>query len=193
MDHTLTPNAAPGTRSSRARRAAWAVATLLLLAPLVAMRFTDEVVWTLGDFVFAAVLLYGPLALYEWAARTTGNVAYRAGVALALVGAFVVVWVGAAVGITDSDADGFYALALLAGIGWAAAVRFRPAGMARAMLAAALGVVLAGAVTLAAGMAAPTAPPFEVMGLTGFFATLFLASALLFREAEKGGRGSEAG
>lgn len=192
MDHTLTPNAAPGTRFSRARRAAWAVATLLLLAPLVAMRFTDEVVWTLGDFVFAAVLLYGPLALYEWTARTTGNVAYRAGVAVALVGAFLVVWIAAAVGITDSDADGFYALALLAGIVWAAGVRFRPAGMAHAMLATALGVVLAGAITLAAGMAAPTAPPFEVLGLTGFFATLFVASALLFRTAAQGARGDAA-
>ena len=34
----------------------WSIPATLLLLPLVAMRFTDEVNWTFSDFVFAAVL-----------------------------------------------------------------------------------------------------------------------------------------
>ena len=32
-------------------------ATLILLTPLIAMQFSSEVVWTIGDFIFAWVLL----------------------------------------------------------------------------------------------------------------------------------------
>ncbi|WP_448502794.1 hypothetical protein [Sphingomonas sp.] len=34
----------------------WAIAAALLLAPLVAMRFTDQVVWGAGDFAAVAQL-----------------------------------------------------------------------------------------------------------------------------------------
>jgi len=46
-----------GRRGSRWRIAAWAAAALLLLLPLVAMQFTDEVVWDVADFAFAGALL----------------------------------------------------------------------------------------------------------------------------------------
>ena len=52
---------------------------LVLLAPLIAMRFTDEVNWTAFDFAFAAVLLIGAGLLLElilWKAR---GAALRAG------------------------------------------------------------------------------------------------------------------
>ena len=48
-----------GRRGSRWRIAAWSVAALVLLIPLIAMQFTDEVNWSGGDFVFAALLLLG--------------------------------------------------------------------------------------------------------------------------------------
>ena len=40
-------------------------ATILLLIPLVAMQFTEEVNWTLADFLVAGVLLYGTGLLCE--------------------------------------------------------------------------------------------------------------------------------
>lgn len=43
----------PGT----VRIAVWGAIGVLLLAPLVAMQFTDEVVWTVGDFAAATALL----------------------------------------------------------------------------------------------------------------------------------------
>jgi hypothetical protein len=51
--------------------------TCILLLPLVAMQFTDEVDWGVADFVFAGVLLGGSGLLLELAARKP-NIAYRA-------------------------------------------------------------------------------------------------------------------
>ena len=63
-----------GRRESRWRIAVWGTAALILLLPLLAMQFTDEVAWDLVDFAtFGA----------ELAARVTSNSAYRAGAELA--------------------------------------------------------------------------------------------------------------
>jgi hypothetical protein len=50
----------------------------ILLVPLVAMQFTDEVDWGVADFVMAGALLGGSgLLLHQLAARKAGNTAYR--------------------------------------------------------------------------------------------------------------------
>ena len=49
------------------------IVAFILLVPLVAMQFTDEVVWTLSDFVVAGVLLFGSVLVYELAGRMTFN------------------------------------------------------------------------------------------------------------------------
>ena len=54
------------------------VTAFVLLLPLVAMQFTDEVDWGLADFVSAGVLLGGTGLLLERAARKPRNIAYRA-------------------------------------------------------------------------------------------------------------------
>jgi hypothetical protein len=60
-----------------AARVALATALILLL-PLVAMQFTDEVDWGLADFAFAGALLGGTgLLLYQLTARRAGNLAYQ--------------------------------------------------------------------------------------------------------------------
>jgi hypothetical protein len=175
-----------GRRMIRWRIAAWATAALFLLANLVAMQFTDEVNWSMGDFVFAGALMFGALGAYEVAARMTGNTAYRAGVGVAVVAAFLLVWINAAVGITDSYADGIYLVVLAIGIVGAFVARFRPAGMARAMLAAALATASVGMIALIAGIVPAYNSAFEILGLNGFFVTLFVGSAWLFRRAAHG-------
>ena len=50
----------------------------ILLLPLVAMQFSEEVDWGVFDFGFAAVLLGGTGFLLELAARTPGKLGYRA-------------------------------------------------------------------------------------------------------------------
>ncbi len=68
----------------------WAGAGAVLLIPLLAMLFTGEVAWTVKDFIFAATLLFGTVAVYELAARMTTSTAYRAGVGVAILAAFFV-------------------------------------------------------------------------------------------------------
>jgi hypothetical protein len=64
------------TASRSAVRVALATA-FILLVPLVAMQFTDEVAWGVADFVFAGALLAGTGLLLELTARKPGKIAYR--------------------------------------------------------------------------------------------------------------------
>lgn len=175
-----------GRRAGPWRKAVWAAAALVLLLPLVAMQFSDEVQWSVGDFVFAGVLLFVPLGLYEFVAKKTGDPAYRTGVATALVAAVLLLWLSGAVSITDSEAEGLYFLALVVGAVGALVARFRPHGMARAMFATALALASAGVIALASGAVPAYNSAFEVLGITGVFVVLFTGSALLFREAARG-------
>ena len=71
----------------------------LLLIPLIAMQFTDEVNWTLSDFIVAGVLLFGTALLSEIAWRKIKNPRIRIFLCLALLLLLLLVWVDLAVGI----------------------------------------------------------------------------------------------
>jgi hypothetical protein len=176
------------------RIARWAGATGLLLVPLVAMRFTEEVDWTAFDFVFAAAMLYGVCALYELAIRLNGDVAYRMGTVVALAAGFLTIWVNGAVGIIG-DEDNPYNLmfggVLLIAMVGAVLARFRAEGMARAMVAAAAGEILIAVivVAIAAGANEPPGLPGLVMLILGF-AGMWTLSAALFWTAARGQAGA---
>ena len=142
--------------------------------------------WTVSDFVFAGALVFGALGAYQLAVRKTRSTAYRAAVGVALVAAVLLLWANGAVGITDSAADATYYAVPAVGIIGALVARFRPRGMALAMYATALAQASIGVIALAAGMVPAYNSAFEILGITGFFAALFLTSALLFREATHG-------
>lgn len=175
-----------GRRMSRWRIAAWIAAGFILLLPLIAMQFTVEVNWTVGDFVFAGVLLFGALSTYEIAARTAVSTVYRAAVGVALTGTFLLIWVNAAVGLTDSVADGLYLGVVAVGIIGAFVARFQPVGMARALFAMALAQASVGVIALLVGLVPAHNSAVEILGITGFFVAIFVGSALLFREAARG-------
>jgi len=161
------------------------VTAFVLLLPLLAMQVTDEVAWTLADFVFAGALIFGTGLTYVLVARKAGNIAYRAAVGVALAAAFLLVWANAAVGITDSDADLMFILVPTVGIVGAIVARFRPHGMARALFATALAQALVAVIALFAGIVPAYNSAFEVLGITGFYVALFVGSALLFRHAAR--------
>lgn len=173
-------------RMSPWRIAAWVAAALLLLLPLVAMPFTDEVNWTVGDFVFAGVLFFSSLGAYEIAARKASDTVYRAGVGLAVAATFLLIWGNAAVYISDSVADGmYYGVAVIGIIGVIIAL-FRPGGGARAMLAAALAMGVVSVIALVAGMVPNYyTSAFELLGITGFYVALFAGAAWLLRAAAR--------
>lgn len=166
-------------RGSRWRLAGWGAATVLLLVPLVAMQFTDEVNWSVADFVVFGAMLACAGGAFELAARMTRNTAYRAAVAVALAAAFLLVWANGAVGIIgseDNPANLMFGGVLAVGLVGAAVARFRPEGMARALVATALAQALVAVVAAVAGMG-------YIFAATAFFGALWLASAWLFRRA----------
>jgi hypothetical protein len=175
-------------RGSLWRTVPWVIAAFLLLLPLVAMQFTDEVVWDETDFAVIAAMLFGACGAFELAARTTANTAYRAAVGVALVAAFLLIWINLAVGIIgseDNPANLMYGGVLAVAIIGAVIARFQPDGMARAMVATALAQVLVAVLALIAGMGYPASPPLEILGVTAMLAALWLLSAWLFRKAAR--------
>jgi hypothetical protein len=171
------------------RIAPWVIAALILLLPLGVMQFTDEVVWDEADFAVMAAMLFGACGAYEMAARMTGNIAYRAAVGVAVVAAFILIWINLAVGIIgseDNPANLMYGGVLAVGILGALIVRFQPHGMARALAATALVQALVGVLALIAGLGSTGANwPGAIVVLTGFLAALWLISAWLFRKAAR--------
>lgn len=176
-----------GGRTARLLRIApWAIAAMLLLLPLFAMQFTDEVNWDETDFIVFGAMLAAACGTYELAARATGNLAFRAAVGVALVAAFLLVWINLAVGIIgseDNPANLMYGGVLAVGIVGAVIARFRPHETARAMIATALAQALVAAIALVTGLGHPANPPLELLLLNAFFAALWILSAWLFRRA----------
>jgi len=114
------------------------------------------------------------------------NNAYRGAFALALLAAFLIVWMNLAVGIIgepDDLANLMYVAVLAIGAVIAFAGRFRPGAMSRAMFAMAAAQVLVAAVTLIARLGIPPGKPFWVFVVNSLFFALFVGSGLLFRRA----------
>jgi hypothetical protein len=182
--------ARPSGRSAHRSAIRVVLATaFVLLVPVVAMQFTDEVAWSPADFIVAGALLLGTGLAYVLASAKRGNVSHRAGVGVALAAAFVLVWMVGAVGVIGEEgdpADLMYGGVLAVGIIGAAVARLRPAGMARALLAMALTQALVAVIALIAGKhQAPISSAAEVIGLNAFFVALFVGSAWLFRRAAR--------
>ena len=77
----------------------WSAVALFMLAPAIAMQFTDEVNWTTSDFVFAGIMLIGGGAVIEVVAAFVKNPVVRIGFALLVVALVALVWIEGAVGI----------------------------------------------------------------------------------------------
>ena len=168
---------------------ALATASILLIPLLTAPA------WSLADFVVAGALIFGTGLTYALVARKAGNMAYRAAVGVALA-ALLLVWINLAVGVIGTEdelANLMYVGVLFVGIVGAIVARFRPDGMARALLAAALAQALVAVIALIAGLGHPASPPLEILGVSGFFVTLFVGSALLIRYAGRERRAAGAG
>lgn len=75
------------------------IIAVLLCIPLIAMLFTNEVVWTLSDFIIAGILLLGTGIVIEVVARNVKSKKTRMGmIAVTLVVLFLV-WAELAVGV----------------------------------------------------------------------------------------------
>ncbi|MEO6114402.1 MAG: hypothetical protein ABIP07_08165 [Sphingomicrobium sp.] len=167
-----------GLRWSGWRIAGWSIPVLLLLLPLVAMQVTDEVYWTASDFIFAAVL-FGSVGLaFELIVRKSSSLAYRFAAGVAVITAFLTVWVNGAVGMIGAENNPYNLLfggVLLVALLGAIVARFQAPGMARAMLVAGVAQMVISAIGLATDL------PGGAFSLA--FAGPWLVSAALFRNA----------
>lgn len=185
------PDPASRRGRNRLRPLVWGGATLLLMLPAVAMRFTAEVDWDVRDFLVMGVMLGVACGLYEFAAWLSGSPVYRLAFGIAVVTGFLTVWVNLAVGMLGSEGNPinlmFGGVLLVAATGSLLA-RFRADGMARAMGVTAGTQVLAAAIGLALGVSgdaggSPGPVSYREAFLTACFALPWLVSSMLFRRA----------
>lgn len=174
-------------RGSFWRKAMWTGGAALLALPAVAMQFTREVDWTHSDFVIMGLVIAAACGAVDVGMRMSSQLAYRAGVAVAVGGAFLLVWINLAVGILGHEgnpANTMYFGVLVTGLVGALLSRFRARGMMRTMLAMSTMQLLVPLVALAQDADAAGALP-NVIGVTLFFLAPWLLSAALFRLAAR--------
>jgi len=180
MAHDME-NAGP-RRRNRWRLAIWGTAAFLLLLPAIAMRFPGSGVdWDARDFFTMGAMFLLACGSYEVVARISDNTSYRAASGIAIVTAFLTVWVNLAVGMLGSEqnpANLLFGGVLLVGLLGVVIAMFKPAGMARAMLAAALAQAAMAVYALLGGYA-------EVTLHIAFFVLPWLLSAQLFNKAAR--------
>ncbi|WP_337847521.1 hypothetical protein [Sphingomonas sp.] len=157
----------------------WGGIAVLMLTPAVAMQFIDEVNWTVGDFIFAFLMLGSVGLAVELTVRANPAWSYRAGVGIMLAVSFLTVWINLAVGIVgneDNPVNALFFLVPLVAVAGSLLGGFRARFMrVAAVLAAAaqIGVML---YIWATGQGFP-------IGVTLLFGTLWLVAAALFRQA----------
>lgn len=170
-----------GWRSGRLRLAMWGALAALLALPAAAMRLHAEgVVWTASDFLVMGAML-GLVGLGgELLVRASSNLAWRAGAVVALLAAFMTVWVNLAVGMIGNEGDRYNLIFLgvvLLALAGSIVARFRATGMARAL-------ALAAAAQAAAGALGFTLDPRGAVFST-LFAGPWLVAAILFAAAAR--------
>ena len=168
-----------GLSGNAVRALVWGGAACLLLLPLVAMQFTQEVQWTGGDFAVFGVMLLVVCVAYEVAARIARNNAFIVGVGVAAAACFLTVWVNLAVGIVGNEnnpVNEVFFITPLVALSASLVALFRPRGMVWAMGAAAVSQLIVCVYVWLAGHG-------YVFVFTGVLCALWLTAARLFRES----------
>lgn len=168
---------------------------LVLLVPLIAMRFTDEVAWDETDFIVAWGLMAGAGLAYRLLARKAGDRTYLIGATIAVATAFGLTWINLAVGIIGSEdhpANRMYVGVVAVGIAGAALARLESGGMARALFATALAQALVPVMALVIWRPGFTPGVAKTLVLNAIFVALFASAGFLFRHAAARARGPHA-
>lgn len=159
----------------------------LLMIPLIAMQFSDDVVWTLSDFIFAGTMLFGTGLTYKLVTRKSGETVYRVATGFALFTGLFLIWVNGAVGIIGSEnneINTLYYLVIFVGIIGAFLARFKSQGMSLTLFSMAVAQAIIAVIALFTGMAeVPGGSVYEIIAVNGFFIMLFVVAGLLFRYA----------
>ena len=82
------------------------ITAAILLIPLIAMQFTEEVNWTMGDFIVAGTLLLGFSLLLDFALRQSKRSRYRVLITISILILFLLLWAELAVGLFGTPVAG---------------------------------------------------------------------------------------
>lgn len=159
----------------------------ILFIPFIAMQFTDEVVWSLSDFVIAGTLLFGTGSGYILVAKKAENVVYKIATGLALASGLFIIWANLAVGLIGSENNPenlMYFGVILVGILGAVISRLNARGLMITMFSIAACMIIVAVIAFALGAHHyPYSSVMEILGVTAFFAVPFILSGLLYRNA----------
>lgn len=159
-------------------------AAAILLLPFLAMQFSDEVVWSLSDFIIAWILLFGAGLTYKLIAGKSGSIIYRSAIGAAVGTSLFLVWVNLAVGLIGSEgnpANLMYAGVLAVAFIGAIVVRLQAGGMARVMMVTAAAQAITAIIALIAGIHLSTdSSIFKILAVNGLFVAMWAGSSFLF-------------
>lgn len=158
----------------------------LLLIPLTGQLTVSGWHWKWNDFLMAWVIF----SITTWfcrflMTRPMANLAYKAGVALAVLAGFLIFWITAAVQIIGDENPGniLYLGVILTGLTGVGLARFKPAGMARAAFITAAVTFLVPVIAFIFWPVDFSPGAEKVFFLNGIFVLMFAAAGLLFRHA----------
>lgn len=164
----------------------WGGAAVLFVLPWIAMRLTNEVVWTASDFVVWAAMLLVACTVADVALRKASNFLTLAAGLIAVAAGFFTVWANLAVGIIGNENDPhnlvFMAVPVVALVGGVIA-RLKPDRMVVAMLVAAVVQVAAAVFAISDGRVDQGSRTAEIVLAAVIMPGLWLLSAGLYKKA----------
>lgn len=167
-----------------------AIATLtFLMIPLIAMQFSTEVNWTISDFLFAGILIFGTGLTFKLITQNNSSNLFKIAVASALGSGLFLIWANAAVGIIGSENNDFnalYFLVIFVGIIGIFLSRLQAGRLSLTLFAMAATQLIMTIVALFSGMAnLPHSSVATIIAVNTFFITWFIVSAFLFKYADE--------
>ena len=82
------------------------IVVCILLIPLIAMQFTNEVNWTLTDFIIGGLLLFGFGFLIDLVLRNLKTSKKKVLIIIVLILILILIWMELAVGLFNSPIAG---------------------------------------------------------------------------------------
>lgn len=166
-----------------------AITLLTLFIPFSALFITDEMAWSLYDFILAGVMLFGSGSIFVLISRKSESVLFKSALGLMLASALFLLAANIAVGIIGSEDNTinlFYFLVVVLLVVGSFIARFKPRGMAITLFTTALAQAAMIPVALNSGIQnSPESSVTEIIMINGLFITLFMISGALFWQDDK--------
>ena len=163
---------------------------VVLAAGVIGNQTVDGFNWSAFDFVWVTVVLMTAGLLFEFISTRSSSLVFKAAVGVAVLASLMLVWVNGAVGVLgneDNPANLMYFAVIVTGLMGLGLSRFKAKGLARTMFTMALVQAIIPVIALSVwgdqyfDDASPIPVLVQVLGITGFFCTMFVFSGLLFR------------